>query len=113
VQLCFSIATLEAEQRLLPLAAACGIAVLVNRPLEGGALFRRVEGKPLPGLAAEMGCRNWAQFFLSYVLGHEAVTCVIPASAVPSHMADNLAAGSAPFPDAAKRRRMRQVWEAA
>jgi len=111
VQLCYSIATPEAEQRLLPLAAGRGVAVLVNRPLEGGALFRRVQGKPLPGFAAEIGCQNWAQFFLKYILGHEAVTCVIPASAVPSHIADNLAAAGGPLPDAAQRRRMRTVWE--
>ena len=79
--------------------------------MEGGALFRRVQGKPLPGFAAEIGCQNWAQFFLKYILGHEAVTCVIPASAVPSHIADNLAAAGGPLPDAAQRRRMRTVWE--
>ncbi|HEV2550066.1 MAG TPA: aldo/keto reductase [Stellaceae bacterium] len=113
VQLCYSIATPAAEERLLPLAEARGVAVLVNRPFEEGALLRRARQRPLPGLAAELGCRNWAQFFLKYVLGHPAVTCVIPATANPEHMADNLAAGTGSLPDAALRHRMRALWEAA
>ena len=113
VQLCYSIATPEAEERLLPLAEARGVAVLVNRPFEDGALLRWIRQRPLPALAAELGCRNWAQFLLKYVLGHPAVTCVIPATANPDHMADNLAAGTGSLPDAALRHRMRALWEAA
>jgi len=113
VQLCYSIATPEAEERLLPLAEARGVAVLVNRPFEEGALLRKLRHRPLPGVAAELGCRNWAQFLLKYILGHRAVTCVIPATADPAHMADNLAAGIGPMPDAALRHRMRAAWEAA
>jgi diketogulonate reductase-like aldo/keto reductase len=113
VQLCYSIATPEAEERLLPLAEARGVAVLVNRPFEEGALLRRLRQRPLPGLATELGCRTWAQFLLKYVLGHPAVTCLIPATAKPEHMADNLAAGIGPFPDPALRHRMRAAWEAA
>lgn len=111
VQLCYSIATPDAEERLLPLAEARGVAVLVNRPFEEGALLRRLRQRPLPALATELGCRNWAQFLLKYVLGHPAVTCVIPATAKPEHMADNLAAGLGPFPDAALRHRMRAAWQ--
>jgi diketogulonate reductase-like aldo/keto reductase len=113
VQLCYSIATPDAEERLLPLAEARGVAVLVNRPFEEGALLRRLRQRPLPALATELGCRNWAQFLLKYVLGHPAVTCVIPATAKPEHMADNLAAGLGPFPDATLRHRMRAAWQAA
>jgi diketogulonate reductase-like aldo/keto reductase len=113
VQLCYSIATPEAEERLLPLAEARGVAVLVNRPFEEGALLRRLRQRPLPGLATELGCRTWGQFLLKYVLGHPAVTCVIPATAKPEHMADNVAAGIGPFPDTALRHRMRAAWEAA
>jgi diketogulonate reductase-like aldo/keto reductase len=113
VQLCYSIATSEAEERLLPLAEGRGVAVLVDRPFEEGALLRRLRQRPLPGLAAELGCRNWPQFLLKYVLGHPAVTCVIPATANPDHMADNLAAGTGSVPDAALRHRMRAQSEAA
>jgi diketogulonate reductase-like aldo/keto reductase len=113
VQMAYSIATREAEARLLPTAQARGVAVIVNKPLEQGALFRRVRGRPLPGWAAEIGCTSWAQFFLKYLLGHPAVTCVIPATADPAHMADDLAAGRGPLPDERQRQRMRDAWDAA
>jgi diketogulonate reductase-like aldo/keto reductase len=95
------------------LAEARGVAVLVNRPFEEGALLRRTRQRPLPDLAAELGCGSWAQFLLKYILGHPAVTCVIPATADPDHMADNLAAGTGSLPDAALRHRMRALWAAA
>lgn len=111
VQLPYSLATREAETSLLPLAAELGTAVLVNRPFEKGALFRRVRGRTLPGWAADFDCRSWAQFFLKYILAEPAVTCVIPATGKPRHLADNMAAGRGALPDAAQRRRMRAVLE--
>src|SRR5206468_332664 len=42
VQLPYSAAVRDAERRLLPLAKDKGIAVLVNRPFEEGALFAKV-----------------------------------------------------------------------
>lgn len=106
VQLNYSLAEREAEARLLPLAAEKGIAVLVNRPFADGALFQRVRGKSLPAVAREAGCETWAQYFLKWILGHPAVTCVIPATRNPKHIADNLAAGIGPMPDAQLRTRM-------
>ena len=64
VQFTYNVLDREAEARLLPLAAERGLAVIVNRPFQRGALFDRVEGKPLPGWAAEIDCANWAQVFL-------------------------------------------------
>lgn len=93
VQLCYSAGRREAESKLLPLAAELGIAVLVNRPFEEGALFRAVKGKPLPDWAAEAGCASWAQLFLKFILAHPAVTCAIPATGNPEHLADNVKAG--------------------
>ena len=112
VQLGYSIASRDAESRLLPLAEARRVAVIVNQPFEEGALFRRVRGRALPPWAAEIGCTSWAQFFLKYILGHKAVTCVIPATSNPTHMADNLAAGFGALPDDRQRQRMRQAWDA-
>lgn len=109
VQLPYSLATREAEQRLLPAAAETGTAVLVMRPFEEGALFRAVRGKPLPGWAAELGCQAWSQVFLKFVLSHPAVTCVIPATSKPDHLLENLRAGLGPLPDEAMRRRMAEV----
>jgi diketogulonate reductase-like aldo/keto reductase len=106
VQLPYSIVTRDAEARLLPAAAAAGVAVLVMRPFEEGALFGRVRGQPLPAWAAECDCATWAQFFLKFILGHPAVTCPIPATANPRHLADNLAAGRGRIPDAATRKKM-------
>ncbi len=47
VQLNYSIQTRAAEERLLPLAQELGMAVMVNRAFEDGAIFKRVADKPL------------------------------------------------------------------
>jgi diketogulonate reductase-like aldo/keto reductase len=106
VQLNYAIDDRAAEQRLLPLAADRGIAVLVNRPFGGGSLLRALAGRTLPGWAADIGCRSWAQILLKYVLSHPAVTCAIPGTGSPEHMRDNALAGSGPLPDASLRTRM-------
>jgi aryl-alcohol dehydrogenase-like predicted oxidoreductase len=106
VQLPYSAATRDAEARLLPAAAETGTAVLVMRPFEEGELFRAVKGRPLPGWARELGARAWSQVFLKFILSHPAVTAVLPATANPGHLAENVAAGAGPMPDEALRRRM-------
>ncbi len=106
VQLPYSIVTRAAEERLLPAAAASGVAVLVMRPFEEGALFTRVRGKTLPPWAADFDCASWAQFFLKFILSHPAVTCPIPATASAKHLADNVAAGRGRLPDASTRKKM-------
>jgi diketogulonate reductase-like aldo/keto reductase len=106
VQLNYSLVEREAEQRLLPLARERGIAVLVNRPFAEGELFRRVRGRPLPPWAADFDCASWGQFFLKWILAHAAVTCVIPATSKPEHLADNMRAATSPLPDATTRARM-------
>jgi aryl-alcohol dehydrogenase-like predicted oxidoreductase len=60
----------------------------------------------LPGFAAELGCTSWAQIFLKFILGHPAVTCPIPATSNPHHLADNIQAGRGALPDQAMRRRI-------
>ena len=97
----------EAEARLLPACADSGTAVLVNRPFAQAGLFGRVRGKPLPAWAADIQCASWAQFFLKWILGHPAVTCVIPGTRRVAHLRDNLAAARGPLPDATMRKRMR------
>ena len=106
VQLNYSLAEREAENRLLPLAAERGIAILVNRPYAEGALFRRVKGRALPPWAAELDCQSWGQFFLKWILAHPAVTSVIPATSNPEHLIDNMGAGTGAQPDPAARARM-------
>ncbi len=111
VQLAYSIDVREAEARLLPLAAERGVAVLVNQPFSTGDLFRQVRGKALPEWVGEFDCATWGQFFLKFILGHAAVTCVIPGTAKPEHMRDNIGAGLGQLPDKAQRRRMVTHWE--
>jgi aryl-alcohol dehydrogenase-like predicted oxidoreductase len=106
VQVNYSLAEPEAERRLLGAAAAADTAVIVNRPFAEGAMFRRVRDRALPDWAREAGCASWAQLFLKWILGHPAVTCVIPGTRNPRHVADNLGALAGPLPDAALRRRM-------
>ena len=105
VQINYSLGARDAEQRLLSVAADMGIAVLVNRPYEAGALFHAVRGRDLPGWASEFAS-SWGQFFLKFIISHPAVTCVIPATSKPQHMQDNLEAGFGPLPDRATRRQM-------
>jgi diketogulonate reductase-like aldo/keto reductase len=106
VQLNYSLGERTAERRILPLAQERGIAVLVNRPFAEGGLFGRVRGQALPAWAAEADCESWAQIFLKWILAHPAVTCVIPATSRPQHLADNMKAGTGRLPDAAMRERM-------
>jgi len=106
VQINYSLDEPESAARLLPLAQEKRTAVIVNRPFGEGGMFARARGKPLPGWAAELGIASWAQYFLKWILGHPAVTCVIPGTGNPRHMADNLAAGVGALPDAPTRARM-------
>jgi diketogulonate reductase-like aldo/keto reductase len=111
VQLNYSLDDREAERKLLPLAVDRGIAVLVNQPFGGGGLLRTLSNVPLPSWASEIGCETWAQVLLKYVLSHPAVTCAIPGTKRPQHMADNCRAGMGVFPDDAMRKRMVAWWE--
>lgn len=105
IQINYSMGERHAEDRVLPLAADLGIAVLVNRPFQTGRLFRAVSGKALPDWA-EPFAASWGQFFLKFILSHPAVTCVIPATSKTHHMIDNIGAGMGELPDAATRKRM-------
>ena len=106
VQVNYSLAEPEAERRLLRVAADSGTAVIVNRPFAGGSVLRRIMGKPLPEWAKDAGSASWAQFLLKWILAHPAVTCVIPGTRNPEHIADDLDAAAGPLPDEAMRRRM-------
>lgn len=110
VQFNYSIAERAAEERLLPLAAERGIAVLINQPFGGGRLLRSLASRPLPEWAGEIGCTSWAQLLLKFVLGHKWVTCAIPGTGRAQHMVDNCAAGLGPMPDAAQRQKIARLW---
>ncbi len=106
VQLTYNIADREAESRLLPLASEKGIAVICNRPFRRGALVDRLQGKPLPRWADEIGVKTWPAFLLKFIISHPAVTVAIPATRQVEHLQENKAAEHGPLPDATMRRRM-------
>lgn len=108
LQITYNLADASAEP-LLDLAAERGVAVVANRPFDGGALFEAVASKPLPGWAGEFDCRDWAGFFLKWTVSHPAITCAIPATRRPDHMDQNMRAGVGRWPDAAARRRMQAL----
>lgn len=106
VQFTYSLASREAERRLLPLAREHGKAVIINRAFEGGNLFRAVRNRPLPDFAAGFDCTSWAQFFLKFVISHPDVTVVIPATSRMEHLEDNMNAMRGRLPDPAQRAEM-------
>lgn len=110
VQCCYSIQENEAQNRLLPLAADKGVAVLVNKPFGQGDLFRAARKRNLPAIAKEIDCDSWAQFFLKFVLGHSAVTCAIPGTGRLQSMTDNIEAGFGSLPDEMAQKRMLESW---
>jgi aryl-alcohol dehydrogenase-like predicted oxidoreductase len=106
VQFTYNLNDREAEKSLLPLAADRGVAVIINRPFDGGEMFGAKTRKRLPGWAAEIGCKSWAEAFLKFVVSHPAVTCAIPATSQPAHLAENMRALAGPVLETAMRERI-------
>lgn len=106
VQLSYNIDNRDVEQRLLPIAADKGIAVIVNRPYQRGDLFSHVRGKVLPSWASEIDVTSWGQFFLKFVVSHPAITCAIPATTKVKHLLDNMTAQTGRLPDTKMRNEM-------
>jgi len=111
VQFSYNIDNRVAEEQLLPLAADRGIATMINRPYQRGALFTKSRGADLPDVAADLDCSTWGQFYLKFILGHPAVTCIIPATAKVHHMEDNMQANFGRVPDAGQRAEMLRVFQ--
>jgi len=105
VQIDYSLEDREAEERILPLAAEVKAGVLTALPFGRGRLFRAVRGRAVPDWARGFA-GSWAQFFLKYLIGDQRVTAVIPGTADPAHMADNLGAMRGALPDQDERKRM-------
>jgi len=105
VQVDYSLDDREAEKRILPLAAEVKAGVLTALPFGRARLFRAVKGVAIPDWARGFA-ESWGQFFLKYLLADPRVTAVIPGTADPAHMADNLGAMRGPLPDPDQRRQM-------
>ncbi|MFW5682191.1 MAG: aldo/keto reductase [Phycisphaeraceae bacterium] len=108
VQLTYNLTHRRVEDRLLPLAQDRGIAVIANRPFDGGQLVKGIQraGHPLPPWAKDIGCDHWPAFLLKFIVSHPAVTCAIPATTRVEHMKENKQAELGPMPDAKTRQRM-------
>jgi diketogulonate reductase-like aldo/keto reductase len=111
MQINYSVSSRKAAERLFPLAHEKRVAVIINRPFEGGALFSTVHGKQLPEWAREFDCSSWAQFFLKFILSNPTVTCVIPGTARQDHMIDNMAAAYGRLPAEEHRIKMVKLME--
>ncbi|WP_331968208.1 aldo/keto reductase [Ohtaekwangia sp.] len=111
LQINYSMLRRTAEERLFPLAQEKNVAVIINQPFEEGELFQRVKGIDLPEWAAAFDCHSWGQFFLKFILAKNAVTCVIPGTSKPHHMADNMEAAFGKLPDENQQKQMLRLIE--
>jgi aryl-alcohol dehydrogenase-like predicted oxidoreductase len=112
IQVDYALDNRDAGERIIPLAADRGMAVMINLPFGRGRLFNAVQGKKLPQWASEFDCASWAQFFLKYIVSHPAITCAVPGMAKAEYVTDNVGAARGRLPDAAMRRRMEQFIDA-
>lgn len=109
IQVNYSLANRDADRDVLPMALDKDIAVTVNIPYARGDLFDLVKGHELPEWAAEFDADSWGQFFLKYIIGHPAVTVVIPGTSKVHHLEDNMGAAFGRLPDQATRKRMESL----
>lgn len=111
IQINYSLEQREAANRLLPMAADRGVAVMINRAFGGGRIFQSVGDQPLPDWAKDFGCESWAQFLLKYAIGHPAATLAIPGMTKLHHVDDNFGAAHGRLPTAEERRRQELFYD--
>jgi len=111
-QIDYALDNRKAEARILPLAKERGVAVLTALPFGRNRLLLQARGKEIPAWAKEeLDCSSWAQYFLKFLLGHPAITVVIPGTDRPEYAVDNLYAGRGRIPNEKQRQRMLADWE--
>ncbi len=108
VQVDYALDERGAADRILPMAADRGMAVMINLPFGRGRLFKAAGNRMLPEWTAEFDCKSWGQFFLKYIISNPTVTCVIPGTAKVEYLLDNMGAARGRLPDVALRRRMEE-----
>ena len=106
----YSMGEREAEQKILPFCKDNGIATLINRPFMRGRLFREAQEKKLPSWVTDYDIDSWGQFFLKYIISHDAVTNIIPATSKPKNMLDNARAGMGRMLGKKAKKRMLEVF---
>jgi aryl-alcohol dehydrogenase-like predicted oxidoreductase len=111
VQVDLAIDNRSAQERIIPLAADRGMAVLINLPLGRTRVFQRVMNKPLPDWTKDFDATSWAQVFLKYIVSNPLVTAVIPGTATVPFLIDNNNAAQGRLPDAAMRKRIEAYFD--
>jgi aryl-alcohol dehydrogenase-like predicted oxidoreductase len=111
IQVNYSLEQRESAERLLPLAADNGVAVILNRAFGGGRIFDRVGDQPLPEWAREFDCTSWAQFLLKYAVSHPAATVAIPGMTKAHHVDDNIGAAHGRLPTATERKMQEDFYD--
>ncbi|MGI9237179.1 MAG: aldo/keto reductase [Woeseiaceae bacterium] len=112
VQINYSLEQRESAERLLPLAADRGMAVIINRAFGGGRIFNKVGNQPVPYWAEAFGSESWAQFLLKYAISHPAATLGIPGMTKLHHVDDNFGAARGRLPDVEERKRQEEFFDA-
>jgi aryl-alcohol dehydrogenase-like predicted oxidoreductase len=111
IQVNYSLEQRESAERLLPLAADNGVAVILNRAFGGGRIFDKVGDQPLPDWAREFDCTSWAQFLLKYAVSHPAATVAIPGMTKAHHVDDNIGAARGRLPTAEERKMQENFYD--
>jgi aryl-alcohol dehydrogenase-like predicted oxidoreductase len=106
VQIDLAIDNRDSQDRIIPLAADLGTAVLVNSPFGRNRVFQKTAGKSLPDWAKEYDISSWAQFALKYIVSNPQVTVAIPGVGTTQYLADDLGAAKGRMPDEAARKKM-------
>lgn len=85
------------EREILPLADDLGLGVLVMRPFGEGTLSRADPAPAALEPLAAFGVRTWPQALLKWILSDERCHVAIPVTSRPERLAENAAAGRAPW----------------
>jgi aryl-alcohol dehydrogenase-like predicted oxidoreductase len=111
VQIDLAVDNRSAQDRIIPLAADLGMAVLVNGPFGRNRVFSKVAGKPLPDWAKDFDATSWAQVALKYIVSNPAVTAAIPGTGTVAYIEDNMKAARGRLPDQAMRKRIEAYFD--
>jgi aryl-alcohol dehydrogenase-like predicted oxidoreductase len=106
IQIDLAIDNRDSQDRIIPLAADLGIAVMVNSPFGRNRVFQKTAGKPLPDWAKDYDIASWAQFALKYIVSNPQVTVAIPGVGTTQYLTDDLGAAKGRLPDEATRKKM-------
>lgn len=110
IQINLSIRNTSAEDYLIPAAADQGVAVIINRPFETGALFDAIGRAPLPAWAMDYNIKTWAAFCLKFIISNPDITCTISATSKEKHVRENMEACFGKLPDQTGRKRMQEYF---